>query len=781
MQVPSDVESGTATRSPSRDPRLGMESSAQDVDQRGAQDDPANPRGGKAHVRERRKRQVLRRGSAYSNELRNFDLLYKRSASSMSLDDDPSAAAPAVIPEEWRAHLISGMQMFDFADAELVRHLDRIIGHLERRDLEAGDVLVHEGDDANHVFIVVDGELDVEVNGVFQATLRPGTLLGELGVLMDSKRTSTVHARAPCVVYALEKSTFLQLQAAASAHSLVQRSLYLRHAGVLRRVTPVNITKIASLMETARFEPGQLILEAGMDTNHLYLIEDGEVEVTVEETGLQKEAFNNQLVIEEPPSSAKISRRISLTFGPGATPQSPSDTEEEPERACLRFTARENEASEILLPGTLIGQAVIMIGAFHGKQAVGAWATVPGKPLFARSPATFRARTAVTCGRISSRTILEGVGALHDLLTGSKIRIKKRHSVEMHRSTVSFDDENLSLRSFRNLGMLGKGSFGIVSLMQLAEGDDKSYYACKAIAKVKASEAGQVEHLRNEAKILRSIDHSMVLRLYTIFQDENTIYFITDALPSIELWSLIYEDNQGMGTVTNGLPLQSSVFYAANICEVFCYLHANGIAYRDLKPENLMVDSKGYLVLIDFGFAKEVPWTSVGEDGSDVYHARTYTMCGTPEYIAPELILNQGHDCSVDLWAMGCLFFEIFMGHTPFQTPDGSAEYSDIFTGILSSKHQALRFPRKFARAGAEDFSRLIENLMRFEPHNRIGNRARAYADIFEAPVFERINFDKLRKREVPAPWLPAEFMPKPMPEHESETYTGSQEIFLDF
>lgn len=95
-------------------------------------------------------------------------------------------------------------------------------------------------------------------------------------------------------------------------------------------------------------------------------------------------------------------------------------------------------------------------------------------------------------------------------------------------------------------------------------------------------------------------------------------------------------------------------FYAAQIVLALEYLHSYKIAYRDLKPENLLISAEGYLKLTDFGFAKEV-------------HDKTYTICGTPDYIAPETLMNRGHDCAVDWWALGVFIYEIIAGVTPFQ------------------------------------------------------------------------------------------------------------------
>ncbi|MGH0185631.1 UNVERIFIED_CONTAM: hypothetical protein FKN15_018746 [Acipenser sinensis] len=146
------------------------------------------------------------------------------------------------------------------------------------------------------------------------------------------------------------------------------------------------------------------------------------------------------------------------------------------------------------------------------------------------------------------------------------------------------------------------------------------------------------------------------------------------------------------------------------VTEAFDYLHQNGIIYRDLKPENLMVDSEGYIKLVDFGFAKKI--------GSG---QKTWTFCGTPEYVAPEIILNKGHDFSVDFWSLGILVFELLTGSPPFSGADQMTTYNLILKGI-----EKMDFPKKITRR-PED---LIRKLCRQNPTERLGNLKNGITDI---------------------------------------------------
>ena len=119
------------------------------------------------------------------------------------------------------------------------------------------------------------------------------------------------------------------------------------------------------------------------------------------------------------------------------------------------------------------------------------------------------------------------------------------------------------------------------------------------------------------------------------------------------------------------------------------------MAYRDLKPENLLMDNKGYLKVIDFGFAKHIPFNKNGRA-----QAKSFTLCGTPEYLSPELVLSKGHDKSADYWALGCLIYELLVGHTPFQHDN----QQEIFKRIIQSTRY-LHFPKQVRESSSSSSS----------------------------------------------------------------------------
>jgi len=188
----------------------------------------------------------------------------------------------------------------------------------------------------------------------------------------------------------------------------------------------------------------------------------------------------------------------------------------------------------------------------------------------------------------------------------------------------------------------GTGTFGRVLLVRLRQRERQTHFAMKVLRKTDVVRLRQVEHVNAERFILARIRHPFIVDLYATFQDHLNIYMLLSYVPGGELFSHIRRAQRFSADVTR--------FYLAIIVLALRYLHSFNIIYRDLKPENLLLDSRGYLKIADFGFAK-------------VVDDRTWTLCGTPEYLAPEIIQSDGHGKAVDWWACGILCYEMLVGY----------------------------------------------------------------------------------------------------------------------
>jgi hypothetical protein len=196
------------------------------------------------------------------------------------------------------------------------------------------------------------------------------------------------------------------------------------------------------------------------------------------------------------------------------------------------------------------------------------------------------------------------------------------------------------IADLRMHAILGEGTFGQCWLVSEEKGDGKIQpYALKIQSKFELLSEGQVEAVLQEKEIMTKLHHPFIITLVKTYQDESLVYMLMQIIQGGELFSIMHKE--GAGEFDDyGLPESQAKFYALGIADALAYMHMDKIAFRDLKPENVMIDSKGYPVIIDFGFAKYIA-------------TETFTLCGTPLYLPPEVILQRGHDCSYDHWSLG--------------------------------------------------------------------------------------------------------------------------------
>jgi serine/threonine protein kinase len=269
-----------------------------------------------------------------------------------------------------------------------------------------------------------------------------------------------------------------------------------------------------------------------------------------------------------------------------------------------------------------------------------------------------------------------------------------------------------SIKDFEFKATLGTGSFGRVRLAKHMP--SSKICAVKILKKNEIIRLKQVEHILAEKVILAQIDHPFIVNLWGYFQDRKNLYLIMEFVVGGEFFTHL----RRAGRFNN----DSSCFYAAQIVLIFEYLHSKDVVYRDLKPENLLLDHTGYLKLTDFGFAKKVDY-------------RTWTLCGTPEYIAPEILLNKGHGKPVDWWALGILIYEMLAGAPPFVDDDPMGIYQKILAG-------RIQFPRYFDRHAKD----LIRKLLTADITKRLGNLKNGADDIknhkwFSVSIFIFLSF----------------------------------------
>lgn len=207
--------------------------------------------------------------------------------------------------------------------------------------------------------------------------------------------------------------------------------------------------------------------------------------------------------------------------------------------------------------------------------------------------------------------------------------------------------------------ILGLGGFALVQ--KVHPKNSTLYFALKSVSKTKLKSAGAQRNIINEKKLISKIYHPFLTKLVSTFQNDSYVYMLEEHIEAGDLRTLML--HQRSGRFTDSL----AKFFAAIIITGLDHLHNRHIVYRDAKPENIMLCANGYIKIIDFGNAKEI------ED-------RTYSLCGTPDYMAPELWLNEGHGIPCDYWAYGVMLYEFLNGITPFEfDPEKGQVTNDLF------------------------------------------------------------------------------------------------------
>ncbi|XP_068114364.1 cGMP-dependent protein kinase 1 isoform X5 [Hyperolius riggenbachi] len=345
------------------------------------------------------------------------------------------------------------------------------------------------------------------------------------------------------------------------------------------------------------------------------------------------------------------------------------------------------------------------------------------------------AAEAVTCLVIDRDSFKHLIGGLDDV---SNKAYEDAEAKAKYEAEAAFFG-NLKLTDFNIIDTLGVGGFGRVELVQLKSEESKTF-AMKILKKRHIVDTRQQEHIRSEKQIMQSAHSDFIVRLYRTFKDSKYLYMLMEACLGGELWTILRDSKTTPGVTQNvykgSFEDSTTRFYTACVVEAFAYLHSKGIIYRDLKPENLILDHRGYAKLVDFGFAKKIGFAK-----------KTWTFCGTPEYVAPEIILNKGHDISADYWSLGILMYELLTGSPPFSGPDPMKTYNIILRGI-----DMIEFPKKITKNAAN----LIKKLCRDNPSERLGNLKNGVKDIQKHKWFEGFNWEGLRKGTLTPPIIPS-------------------------
>uniref|UniRef100_A0A7S3L285 cGMP-dependent protein kinase n=1 Tax=Amphora coffeiformis TaxID=265554 RepID=A0A7S3L285_9STRA len=653
----------------------------------------------------------------------------------------------------------------NFIFASLTAHERRLlIDAMMMETCPAGKLIIKQGEVGDFFYVVEEGHVSFAVDNQHVGSTGRGGSFGELALLYNCPRAATCIANTACRLWKVDQKTFRHMLANNTNAQQKDINDVLRKVPFLAELDDRDLMKISDALTSVTFPEGERIINKGDVGEIFYIIREGTTKVHdigfgdstyVDQPLGPGDFFGERALITGDPRVANVTATSTCTclclsrdtFESVLGPLQGLIDAAMKKRTLLGvpiFSNSQFQSHELarltdlitetkFAPGTILAEQgkpftqnlyIIRHGAVAVANDDGVINTLKDADYFGDkflreeegflSTQTITVQVETTCGILSRKNIESVIGNIERLGKPLAPLVPKLNK------TIRFKD----LLKFR---ILGVGTFGKVWLVSHRR--TGTPYALKQLSKREIIGHHQVEGVIREKNIMASLDHPFVVNLVATFQDDRNLYMLIELVQGGELFSVIHTETR------DGIPNGNSRFYAACILESLAHLHQRSICYRDLKPENILIDQRGYCVLVDLGFAKIVV-------------DKTYTLCGTPEYLAPEIILSKGHDKGVDYWAYGVLIYEMLVGRSPFYSY-GTDQVS-LFKRIVQVKYT---FPHG---GGVHELAQdLIQRLIVRRQANRLGCLSRGDMDVRDHMWFNIIHVDKLLRKQIPSPWVP--------------------------
>lgn len=575
---------------------------------------------------------------------------------------------------------------------------DTLAHSIEMEVHDAGAVVLRQEDHLTGFYLVKEGEVAVHV----QSKHRLGSFV-EFTAISNHREVEMSPGRAPSPGTSSARAF---LDAIGPEKLRVRQGGTFGDAALLEDVSPVSVSTIVSITPTTLLKVPLHEAKLLLGTNKASLALSREVLATMKcfapLTLVEREALLFSLEQRQFPEGADIVRQgddadcfyiISAGHARVSAVQTGSN-----EMVAIK---------EQLGPGDYFGESGLLNESARG--------------------ATVTATTELSCHALNRGDFTRLLGPMKSIL--------QRAANERQREVDKATRAPIQIGQLITKQTLGVGSFGRVKLVE-----DKAsgkLFALKCLSKKTMVETKQVVHARHERELLSRCNHPFIVELITTSQDPYNLYMLLELIPGGELFTLLVRKQRFPEPITR--------FYAACVTSALTYLHDREIMYRDLKPENVLLDAKGYIKLVDFGFAKHSP---IGE--------YAFTMCGTPEYMPPELIRRKGYMHAADWWSLGILIYEMIVGQSPFAAAGKSADgMLGIVKKIIAVDKKPVRLPEQIAAASSEEAQKILSCLLVSDPLLRLGSRCTR--DVRSHPFFTpHVDFTRLEQQTLKGvPFVP--------------------------
>mmetsp|Transcript_16430 Transcript_16430/g.20519 ORF Transcript_16430/g.20519 Transcript_16430/m.20519 type:complete len:739 (+) Transcript_16430:257-2473(+) len=660
--------------------------------------------------------------------------------------------------------LIDGSLSDNFIFATLTPDERRLLIDAMMQDaVAAGTIIIQQGDIGDFFYVVETGHVNFSVDGTHVGACSTGASFGELALLYNCPRAATCTAETDCRLWKVDQKTFRFMLANNNANQQKDIHAVLRKVPFLSELDDRILMRLCDAMTTVTFPANERIINKGDRGEVFYILREGNVKVhDIGFTGAKYQDqiigpgdwFGERALLTGEPRSANVTSvtycmtlclsrdMFEKTLGPlqdliehcqrkrvlQAVPLFAKSNLQPYEIARVTDLVAEMafQPGEVILE---VGRVVKPIFYIVRSGQIKVTTQDGGVKMLKERDYIGEEFLLAPEGSISNQSIVVLEETTCGVITKSAIESvigNVQRLVSREPMFVDRVDPNIRLKDLIKFRILGVGTFGKVWLVSHKRTGKP--YALKMLAKREVIRHHQVQGVIREKNIMSSCNHPFVVNLICTFQDERNLYMVIDLVQGGELFSVIHTETR------DGIPNANARFYAACILESLSHLHHRTICYRDLKPENILIDRQGYCVLVDLGFAK-------------IVRDKTYTLCGTPEYLAPEIILSKGHDKGVDFWAFGVLIYEMLVGRSPFYSY--GTDQVTLFKRIVQAKYF---FPPGTVHELAQD---LIQRLIVRRQAYRLGCLARGDIDIRDHSWFAVIDIDRLLHKKIRAPWIP--------------------------
>lgn len=606
----------------------------------------------------------------------------------------------------------------------------------------AGEKIVKEGDTGESFFIIKDGVVTCTQKGIELRQMTKGNFFGEQALLNRCVRTATVTALTDAKILSIGRSTILTVLGNSLEEVLYKNTIRMsfEKSVVFSNCTGEQLNAIIEKMKILNYENGEPVIMQGLiKGQYIWVVlknklrhDDGVIEpfTCIGDQKLlvnSKEAFEccyfaDGLCVVAEISKKEIEEVLGDDIQAIVNQNSMLPTLRNIQilrhlgktrfNSVLRaFKQVKFRAGEVIFQQNAVGDKFYIIKS-------GAVDIVKDN-LQVRSinKYDYFGERSILFNEVRSASVVANTDAVCWVLQSKDFfSIIDENIRNQLQKRIELQDDSITLGDLVPIKLLGKGQFGCVYLV--THRSKNVQYALKTVTRQKIAGFDFYDNIVLERKILLQIDHGMIVKLIKTFKDNLRIYFLLEYVPGMDLFDVL--------TIMGKLSVKNTIFYTACLVLIIENLHKRGIVYRDLKPENIMVDDEGYLKLIDFGTAKFIK-------------GKTYTIVGTPHYMAPEVIKGSGYSQTVDLWSMGVIIYEFIEGNLPFG--ENEEDPYRIYEKVLD--HKLLFSELEFC----EKLKYLVSHLLSVDPVYR------GQKDLKKMRVLENYDWDKLISRELESPY----------------------------